>query len=162
MYAFKATTVLSAALALVTLAGAGDAPSYQLTPTKPGDVLIVNKEGTTLTIHSKSGIGGVRVKLAKGQWPKTLTIRFQHGNDVPFKGLESFKLATEKSRVEGSANDSGKMPFFLANADGKFERKGEADVTVKTTKQSIEVTVPATVLRGAKTAELSWIDFFRN
>lgn len=141
---------------------AGGEPVFEFKRAKTDDALFANKEGTTFTILSKSGIGGATINLTKGQWPKSVSFRFQYADLKPFKGLESFKLSTAKFKVDGSMKENGKMPYFVATKDGLFERKGTADVQVKQDKEHIDVTLPADLLKGVTSVELKWVDFYRD
>jgi hypothetical protein len=144
-----------------THAAYGENPTFEFKPTKPGDVLSANAEGTLITVQSKTGIGGGSIKLAKGAWPKTVTIRFQHEAGRPFKGLESFKLNSEKFRIEGSLKDSGTMRYSVLNNEGKFEPKPSIDVRVKPADAGLDVILPPDLLKDVKSIELQWIDFYR-
>jgi len=53
------------------------------------------------------------------------------------------------------------MAYFVANKDGKLERKGTSNVQVKKGKKGIEVTLPDHLLRDVKKVELNWVDFYR-
>ena len=55
------------------------------------------------------------------------------------------------------------MPFYLADADGKFGDKpaGTLDIVVEMNKDTLEVKLPANLLTGSNKVDIAWIDFLR-
>jgi hypothetical protein len=140
---------------------ADSAPRFDINPVKKDDSVTAARDGKTFTIKVKSGIGGVSIQLAKGKWPKRNVVRIEYANGKPFKSLESFKLTTEKFRIEGSLKESGKMSYFEKNADAGFKRKGTRKVVAREKDNGIDVILPAGMLTGAKKVEIQWVDFYR-
>ena len=94
------------------------------------DTLIVNAE-------SQSGIGGTRLTLTAGKWPKKLQVRLKYAPERPFTNLEGQSAAFE-------------------GADKKIQR---IDTRRFLGKDGFAADMPGTDL---KSLVLGWIDAYRN
>ena len=83
---------------------------------------IVEADRTVLVIASSTGIGGLTLASKDGRWPKDVTVRLRYLRGGPFKTLEGFEMSAGRMLVKGNSRQSGRIPFFLADADGKFPR----------------------------------------
>src|SRR4051812_31309164 len=119
--------LLFVAVAMAAAAGAVHAadPSYDFKLKKADDSITAAKDGdkTVFTITGKSGIGAGTITLKEGQWPKEVVLRFRYNDTDAFKTLEQIQLNTAKLKVSGSQKQSKAMPYFKADADGKFGDK---------------------------------------
>ena len=150
-------------LLVMFLACAVEAQSgYEFKVQKPEDSIAAstNAGRTTFAITSKSGIGGGTISLTNGIWPKQVSVLLKG-----FRYLESFALTTARLRVNGSLKLSGKMPFYLADASGKFDPSehfaGYLDVVVQQRDDGLEIILPPNLLADSNKLVLGWIDAFR-
>jgi hypothetical protein len=137
---------------------------YQFMLRKGEDAIEERKEKdrTLFVATSKSGIGGVQVTLAEGQWPRTVALRLQYSKDRGFTNLEAFTLQTARLHVSGSLRRSGDMELYFLGPDGKpGDLAGKAKVTVENKDGGLIVTLPAFLLTGARDARFEWIDAYR-
>lgn len=125
---------------------------------KAGDVAeVLYEEGTTvISITSWSGIGGAKLALEDGDWPERLVIRLNLSN------LESFGMNNGRIRTHTSLRSPRRVPFWKAG-DKKDRAAGTLECEVVKTESSVEVVVPAEMLRGdPEQIRLSWINEFRS
>ena len=164
--------LLFAALIAGSQNRAAKEPTYKLKLHKDEDSFVARKEKdrTVFVITSKSGIGGVDIDLASGAWPQKVTLRFLYSEGKAFRTLEDFRLYTDRILIQGSQQESGKMPFRFVVADDKFdaiqpggpEAAGLLDVRVHRGEGGLDVTLPANLLMGSGKLRLLWIDAFRS
>jgi len=138
---------------------------YEFKVKEPEDTITVTNqaERTTFVVTSASGIGRGSIALGAGAWSRHVVIRLKG-----FKSLEGFTLSTSKLRVEGSLRESGKMPFCLADAAGKFDPQDRLDrfagylgIVVERRDDGLEIILPANLLADANKFEVEWIDVHR-
>jgi multidrug efflux system membrane fusion protein len=147
-------------------------PTFEFKPSKPGDSVAVRTEGkrTVLVISSKTGIGGLTIRLKGGEWPREVSLRFQYDQGKGFHNLESFTLTTDRLWVGGKlSGEAEQLPFSFRNAAGEIEKdatgsqviSGSLRLRVQKGKEGIEATLPANLFVGSKEVTLGWIDAFR-
>lgn len=140
---------------------------YRFLLEKPDDkITIVNAEkGTIFVVSSKSGIGSGSITLKSGKWSKYISFRFQYIDGKGFDNLEAFGLTTKSFQVRGSIKQSGNMPFYLPDNDGKFDQDtilaGYLNIKVEKNNGAVEIILPANLLNGMSKVDFSWIDAFR-
>jgi hypothetical protein len=144
-------------------------PTYKVQLQKAGDraVVVAEEKRTVIDLTSESGIGSATIERTEGPWPQAVTVRFRYAADRPFTTLEEFQLRAGRILVVAGSKDGGRMPFFLADAQGEVKRDdrnpaGWLNVIVRPVEKTLELTLPANLLQGSRKVELRWIDFFRN
>jgi hypothetical protein len=169
---------LAAIFWLITLGGAASAKSDNAKPTfkfefgsqpaqreKPSIAAIEEQDRTVFLITSSTGIGGAKIILESGKWPRNIVLRFQYRNEEGFKYLESLRLVTARMMVEGSQQLSGAMPFYLPDETGKTEittaPAGTLNITIEQRTEAMAVTLPANLFVGSGQIEIGWIDAYR-
>jgi hypothetical protein len=150
-------TLCLALVLTVTASATAEPPRYEFQVVKPGDAIVAKERDkrTVFVVSSKAGIGGGEIRLAAGDWPADVTLRFEYveGLGNGFKTLEDFSLATGRLRVAGSHKQSGALPFYLADAAGQYAKDqppaGHLRVTFAPKDGALEVTLPTHLLVGA-------------
>jgi hypothetical protein len=149
--------------ALAALAPGADAepPASKFTPSlsKAADKFSasVEKGVPVWTIASKSGIGGVSVKLAAGPAPKKLVVRF-----AGMRTLESLQVEADDLKVKCKAAGSRAEATYHFDASGKVldgPKNAAASVTIRYLNDGMEVVL--TQEKPAKKWRLNWIDAYR-
>lgn len=134
---------------------------------KPTDSVVVFTEKSCLVVlvTDSHGIGRARLSLVSGQWPEKTTLRFRYRADRGFHSLENLLITTDRLQIQGSTSTTGKMPFYFADAQGRFHTDkaaaGELHVSIKLHPQTLEVELPAYTLLGSRKVEIAWIDAYR-
>lgn len=146
-------------------------PAYKLELQRDADKAVVVAENGRTVFHvtSATGIGGLTITLAKGEWPERVALRLQYKEGGVFGNLEQFVLRTDRILVEGNLKSSGRMRFCFVDPHGKPDaiQPGEAEpaghmaIRVTPGEKSLEVTFPPHLLRGSTRVTLRWIDAFR-
>ena len=135
---------------------------------RPGDSGRVEVSGgkAVVVITSSTGIGGITVAATRGAWPRDVTVVVKGGR----KSLEGFTLTTDRLFARGSAQDTGRVPFYLKDAGGKIDipdpakagdRAGELNVAVGEREEGMGLVLPANLLAGSKRLRVTWVDAFR-
>lgn len=164
--------LLVAALIVGQPAREAKEPTYKVVEVqKATDSVVVQKEKdrTVFVVTSESGIGGASIVLADGAWPEKVTLRFVYSKGKGFHWLEDIRMSTDRVVVAGAQKFSGKMLFCFAGPDAKLDviepggrdAAGFLDVRVHHTKEAMDVTLPAHMLRGSTRLRFDWIDAFR-
>ena len=148
--------------------GSSDGPAFISKLDRPNDTLttVVEADGTVIIITSDTGIGGLTLSSKAGHWPKDVTLRLRYHRSGPFKTLEGFEMSAGRILVKGSSQQSGRVPFFLADADGKFPRDdaspaGGLKLEFKPNGDDLDLIVPSNLWHEAKEVRVKWIDFYR-
>jgi hypothetical protein len=159
--------VLALAASAVFPASLGaDEPKFQFELKRKDDSIEVVREPkrTLFVITSLSGIGTAKIVRSEGPWPSQVVLRLRHAPGQGLKALENFELTVGRMRLKGNDKQSGKLPFFLADAEGKFPPddapSGTLNVTFSPQAEALDVVLPANLLAGDR-VEIVWIDFYR-
>jgi len=160
------TSILLTTLALTGEQPKSTEPVYDIKLRKAADTLVTGKEKdrTIFIVTSPGGIGGATVNLKVGQWPENVTLRLQYQQGKGMTNLENLTLSTERIRIEGNANSSGKFRFWFLDGNkspGKREPAGTLNVLVTKHKDWLDVNLPSFALSGSSGVEISWIDVYR-
>jgi hypothetical protein len=105
-----------------------------------GSGVSVSMDGDTMTVKAISprGIGGVRIALVSGEWPKNVKVVLSYSKDKPFGKIEGAGAAIEQS---GKKAGEPRKNIEPTAADGGFG-----------------FTIPATEF---KVLYIHWVDFYR-
>jgi hypothetical protein len=134
---------------------------------KQGDTLevVATKESTQLVIVSGSGIGGATAQLAAEDFGRPLVLEFKYADGRGFKMLEHLSVTTPRMKIYGQLDESGRLAFSWADAQGKFpgelEMSGFVRVQVERLESGMRVVFPANMLDRAARLEIEWIDAYR-
>jgi|GEM_PF-4284826 len=143
------------------------AAGHETSVKKPGDTLVVvaTKAGTELVIVSGSGIGAAAAMLAAEDFGRPLVLEFKYADGRGFKMLEHLSLTTPRLRIYGQLDESGRLAFYWADAQGKFpgelEMSGWVRVQVERLDGRMRVVLPANMLDTAAKLVVEWIDAYR-
>src|SRR5262249_39798301 len=142
--------------------------------TKGAIALRMERKQTVFVITSGRGIGDATMWLKSGQWPSDVILRFQYKEGSGFEMLESLGVTTDRFQISWAPSRDKEglhkwgeqmMGFYLADAEGKFVKKGRATGyflgKVEKTKRGVEVRLPANVFTGSKEVKIGWVDAFR-
>jgi len=159
-------------LACLLLAGSGrgaDQPpkaKFNCAFDKPGDGVVAGLDDDTASfrILSKTGIGGAKITLTQGAWPKQVVIRLELGS------LEAFSASNGPITLKGALGRAGGKVGEVATLH--FSAKGEplADgnkavytLTIRRVAEGlIEVQLPSKLVAMlASGLRLTWIDAYR-
>jgi len=149
-------------LTMFLACGALAQSGYEFKVKQPGDSIAAgaNAERTTFAITSRSGIGGGTISLTNGTWPKHVSVLLKG-----FRNLESFSLTTSRLRASGSLKMSGKIPFYLVDASGRFDSSeqpaGYVEIVVQKCDEGMEIMLPPNLLADSKKLTMGWIDAYR-
>ena len=148
--------------------GSSDGPAFLSKLDRPNDTLtaVVGADRTVLVITSETGIGGLTLSSKTSQWPKEVTLRLRYHRGGPFKTLEGFEMSAGRILVKGNGRESGRVPFFLADADGQFPRDdaspaGWLKLEFKSNGEDLDLIVPSNLWHEAKEVRVKCIDFYR-
>lgn len=153
--------------------GSSDGPAFISKLDRLNDTLttVVDADRTVLVITSETGIGGLALSSKDGRWPKDVTLRLRYHRPGPhrtgpFKTLEGFEMSAGRILVKGSSRQSGRVPFFLAGADGKFPRDdaspaGWLKLEFKSNGDDLDLIVPSNLWHETNEVRVKWIDFYR-
>lgn len=99
----------------VSLVAADDPPPFKITTKRNNDRLDVKveKDQTIFSVHSPFGISHAVVERTSEKWPDAVVLRLH------LKGLENFKITSEKVKLEGSASLQHGKPVMRLWKDGK-------------------------------------------
>jgi hypothetical protein len=143
-------------------------PTIEVKLHKDKDTSIIQQEAgrTVIVVTTETGIGRMTLSAKEGIWPKEVTIRLRYNQPKAFKTLEGFQMTSSRLQVRTNSGDSGKVPFFLATEDGKYERddlnpSGWLKVDFKPHGDDLDVVFPSQLWRGEKEVHFQWIDFYR-
>lgn len=148
--------------------GSSDVPTFISKLDRPNDKLtaIVEVDRTVLVITSETGIGGLTLTAKEGLWPEDVTLRLRYHRGGPFKLLEGFEMSSGRMLVKGGSKQAGRVPFFMADADGNFplddaNPAGWLKLEFKPNGDDLDLIVPSNVWHDAKVVRVKWIDFYR-
>lgn len=134
--------------------------------------IVESKHGTILTVHSPSGIGRATIERLTDSWPEKLVLR------LPFKGLEHFKISSDKLKLNASVSSQdgtiriwkdgmedvpldAKSPYWIKLQ--VLDSKGVLTKTLPLRDGAIQVELPKQLLESIpSTFQVEWIDFYRN
>lgn len=134
---------------------------------KPTDSITVlaEEKRTGFLITDSFGIGRATLFSKSGRWPKAAFLRFQYEKGRGFQTLEGLNITTARLLIQGDAQTSGKMRFYLPDHQGKFNTNdapaGEINVLVEKRKSAIEVLLPPNLFVGSGEVAISWVDAYR-
>ncbi len=163
-------------LAVVTTAAADDSPPFRVTTKRADDRADVKaeKDKVIVSVQSPFGISHAVIERGGETWPDAVVLRLH------MKGLENFKVANGKVKLEGSASFHDGKPVVRLWKDGKEDAPLDAknpywmEVRIvggdgKQAKEMplkggyFEMPLPRAMFEGnPKTITVSWIDFYRN
>lgn len=127
-----------------------------------------------LSIHSPFGISRAVIDRASQTWPESIIVRLH------LKGLEKFKVATEKVKLEGSVSiqDGKTVPRIWKNGNEDDLLDAKSPYWIKTrvvtgdgdqakefplVRGYFELRLTDAILRDNPTSiTIEWIDFYRN
>jgi hypothetical protein len=158
-----------------TNAAADDPPPIEVAVRRADDRADVKteKDRVIVSVHSPFGISHAAIARTGEKWPDAVVLRLH------LKGLEHFKLAASKVKLEGSATLREGKPMVRLWKDGKEDEPLDArspfwmDVRILSAdgKQAkeiplkegyFEMQLPKAMFDGnPKTITVDWIDFFR-
>jgi hypothetical protein len=106
-----------------------------------GSAVNVKIDGETMVVKAISprGIGGVRIALTSGEWPKKVKVLLAYSKEKPFGKIEGAGAALEKTGTKVGEDRKNLEPTKI---EGGFE-----------------LTIPATEF---KVLYIHWVDFWRN
>lgn len=167
----------SIAVSLVVLVAAlnciADEP-FKITTKRSDDRVEVksNDDKTLFVIRSPFGISNATVERTTEQWPDKVVIHLR------LKGLESFKLSTDKLKLEASvsSHDGSVRLWKDAKEDSPLDSKSPYWMEIKTLDSDgeptkaiplkdgyFEMELPKKFVEGnPESIKVEWIDFYRN
>jgi hypothetical protein len=126
---------------------------------------LVENGRVVFVVNDPRGIGGLTVGPKTGKWPAEVVFRLRYLEGKGFRNLESFGFQSSRFSIVGSLKASGKMYFYLPDADGKFPTEagvaGTLDVTAEVKDGYLEIVLPKNTLTGTEKITVGWIDAFR-
>jgi hypothetical protein len=147
------------------------AAEFEITTKKSADQIKATIDGdkATFDVSCPSGIGGGKITLARGNWPKRVVLRLR------LAGLESVSVSNGKMKLAGSvlSHSGNKRQLSLSEEGMKGERDAGSEIKVldaagKPVKGlpgrdgCFEITLPNALLESRpKSLDLNWIDFYR-
>ncbi len=137
---------------------------------KPGDEVRIEEDGNTTVVRvtSRSGIGKLTIAANKNRsLPERLAVRLVYDQPKKFNKLEGLTITTPRWQVRGNSSQSGKLPFFLPDEKGVFERDdtkptGWLDLKIESVGDALELQFPPRLILTERQVEIEWIDFYRN
>jgi hypothetical protein len=163
-------------LASLAHGGSGDPkaaePTYEFKLIEGNSIVAAKgKDRTVFVVTNPFGIGQAGIKLKAGQWPATISLRFQYRQEKGggFTNLEHIRVTTDRIHPEGSLKASGQFAFGFLEGKGQkpFEvlddrwTAGQLRVLVEERDGALEVTLPPSLLAGSTQIEVYWIDAYR-
>jgi hypothetical protein len=159
----------------VATAVAADAPSdrgtgapfeIQLERRADAATTVVESGRAIVVVTSETGIGRMTLTPKEKRWPRDVTLRLRYGSGKPFTTLEGFELTASRMQVRSSSKQSGRVPFFLADDDGKFSRddlnpSGWLKLEFKSHGDDLDVIFPSHLWRDEREIHIQWIDLHR-
>jgi hypothetical protein len=161
--------------ATVSMVGADDGPSFKVTTKRDDDRVKVNveKDQAIFSVHSPFGISHAVIEREVEKWPDSVILQLH------LKGLENFKITSDKAKLEGSASLQGGKPVARLWKDGKenapldakspfwmeirilgHDDKPAKEIPLKD--GYFEMSLPQAVFDGnPKSITVNWIDFYR-
>lgn len=129
---------------------------------KKEDTFAVEGKGddAIFCIHSATGIGSAKITRRGGEWPATMTVRFQK-----MRMLEQFTAKIGNAQISGTLKSPNQPLYF--DKDGKQQEKAAGSVfslqiLAMEADRGIEVRIGlSTDARQLDAMELHWIDAFR-
>lgn len=151
-----------------TTKAGGDMP-FTITTKKPDDQVKakIEKDTVFFDVFCPSGIGKATITLTKGDWAKTVIVRFHLG------GLESFSISNGKITFKGEVSSTvghKKTQSLIENDQEKstepaikvFDAEGKPAAGLPGKGGCFEITLPkALTEKQPKTLTVEWIDFWR-
>ncbi len=153
---------------------ADDTPQFKITTKRSDDRVEVKSENdkVVFNVRSPMGISSVNIERTTEQWPEKVLIQLR------LKGLENFKVSTEKLKLEASvSSQTGDVRLWK---DGKedvplnskslywmelriVDGDGQPTKVIPLKDGYIEMQLPKMLIEGnPKSIKLDWIDFYRN
>jgi len=159
-----------------TTAAADEPPPYKITTKRDGDTVDVKpeKDKVTFSVRSPVGIGQAVIERAGEKWPDAVVLRLH------LTGLESFKVTSGKTTLEGSVSlEDGKPVARLwkgGQEDAPLDSESLYWMRVRTLNGDgkaatglplkggyFELPLPKALFEGhPKAVTVNWIDFYRN
>ncbi len=168
---FVSIVMLGVALAACTsaLPGSSAGPTFVVTTTKPADSVtpVVSEDAVRFDVVSESGIGGARVALASGSWPRRIMLRFHlagleelrfhYGETTILVAVPNAEEAqVRESVLEADGSERQLAPDSPEWMEVHVERSGASVV------EYVEVAAPDAFRKGGyREFDVQWIDFYR-
>ena len=164
-------------LALAATTAAADDPTPFSVTTKRADDradVKVEKDKLIVSVQSPFGISHAVIERKGETWPDAVVLRLH------LKGLENFKVTSEKVKLEGSASLQDGKPQVRLWKDGKEDAPldakspywmevrivggdGKAAKEIPVKGGYFEMPLPRAMFEGnPRTITVNWIDFYRN
>ena len=158
---------------LATMNCFADEP-FKITTKRSDDRVEVKSKDdkTLLVIRSPFGISNATIERTTDQWPDKVVIQLR------LKGLESFKLSTDKLKLEApvSSHDGDVRLWKDGKEDSPLDSKspywmeirilgsdGEPTKSIPLKDGCFEMQLPKKFFEGnPKSYKVEWIDFYRN
>ena len=167
--------LLIQAFAVMT-AAADDTPPFKITTKRDNDRVNVKSEKgkVVFSVHSPFGISNAVIERTGEKWPDAVVLRLH------LKGLENFKVTTDKVKLEGSASVQEGKPLMRLWKDGKEDSPldakspywmeirmiggdGKPAKAIPLKDGYFEMQLPKAIFEGnPKSITVNWIDFYRN
>ena len=158
---------------LATLAYIADEPFKIITKRSDDRVDVKSKDDKTLfVIRSPFGISGATIERTREQWPDKVVIQLR------LKGLESFKVSTDKLKLEASVSShdgiarlwkdgkedsplDSKSPYWMEIRI--LDSDGEPTKAIPLKDGYFDMKLPKKFFEGnPKSFKVEWVDFYRN
>lgn len=158
---------------MATLARFADEP-FKITTKRSDDRVEVKSldDKTLFVIRSPFGISNATIERTTEHWPDKVVIHMR------LKGLENFKLSTDKLKLEASvSSQNGDVRLWKdGKEDTPFDSKspywmeirildsdGEPTKAIPLKDGSFEMQIPKKFFGGnPKSFKVEWVDFYRN
>ena len=158
---------------MATLNCIADDP-FKITTKRSDDCIDVKSKDdkAMFVIRSPFGISNATIERTTEQWPDKVVIQLR------LKGLESFKLSTDKLKLEASVSShdcsvrlwkegkedsplDSKSPYWMEIKI--LDNEGEPTKSIPLKDGSFEMALPNKFFEGnPKSITVDWIDFYRN
>jgi len=131
-----------------------------------------DKDKTLFIVNSPFGISNAAIERTGEKWPDAVVLRLH------LKGLENFKVTTDKVKLEGSvSSQDGKVRLWKdGKEDAPLDAKSPYWMTIRMIGGDgkpakaiplkdgfFEMMLPKAFMEGnPKTITVGWIDFYRN
>jgi len=142
-----------------------DTKNFRITTRRSSDRVeeTITDKKAMFVVHSPVGISSATIDRMAEHWPETIVIQLR------LKGLESFKLSSEKLKLEASvSSQNGEQRLWKGgNEEVLLDSKNPSWMailkTIPLNEGYFELQLPKSFSESnPKTLTLSWIDFYRN
>ncbi|MDX1930096.1 MAG: hypothetical protein SFV81_26450 [Pirellulaceae bacterium] len=167
------TNALSLFAFLATWHSIVDEP-FRITAKRPDDRIEVTSDGAhaIFAIRSPSGISNTTIERTTESWPQKIVLQLR------LRGLESFKLSTDKQKLEASVSSQNcaarlwkvgeeatpldpKSPYWMDLR--MLDSEGKPARSIPLENGYIEIQLPTKLFEdNPKSIKVEWIDFYRN